>query len=169
MIKNNLFNSSAFFHLNFDCEPSGWFKELEWIRHCRAINGLAVTHKIECIAYVMLDTHSHMLLRSLDRQENYFAEAAAKVLRPGSQFTEYLEPITNTSQFLNSYKYVYRNPVEAGLSVTCEGYPFSTLHSLLGKSPQRLIAWDYMNVIQNPHRVLSWLNSEEKDYHQKTY
>lgn len=169
MIKNNLFNSSAFFHLNFECEHSGWFKELEWIRHCRAINGLAAAHKIECIAYVMMDTHSHMLLRSVDRQENYFSEAVAKALKPDSAEPEFLEPITNTSQFLNSYKYIYRNPVDAGLTRTCETYPFSTLHSLLGRSPQRLIAWDYMNVIQNPIRVLNWLNSSDKQFTEKTW
>ena len=169
MIKNNLFNSSSFFHLNFECEASGLFKELDWIRHCRTINGLAVTHKIECIAYVMLDTHSHMLLRSLDRQENYFAEEVSKVLRPTLHAPEFLEPITNSSQFLNSYKYVYRNPVEAGMVKKCEDYPFSTLSALLGRTPQRVIAWDYMSVIQNPVRVLTWLNSSESQYLQRTY
>ncbi len=170
MIKKNLFKTPhQFFHLSFQYRSTGWFKELDWIRHCRTINGLALAHSIECIAYVMMDTHSHMLIRSLDGKENYFSEEILNALSPQNQDPEFLEPICNTSQFLGTYRYIYRNPVEAGLSRTCELYPYSTLHSLLGHSVPHLIAWDYMNAIQNPTRILQWLNGSEESYLQKTW
>lgn len=160
---------NQFFHFSFQYQSSGWFKELDWIKHCRTINGLALTHNIECIAYVMMDTHSHMLIRSYSCKENFFSEEILKTLSPQNQETEYLEPINSTSQFLGTYRYIYRNPVEARISRTCESYSFSTLNSLLGYSVQRLVSWDYMNVIQNPTRVLQWLNKSEDTFSQKTW
>lgn len=170
MIKKSLFKTPIqFYHLSFQYRSTGWFKELEWIRHCRTINGLALTHKIECIAYVMMDTHAHMLIRSLDSKENYFAEEILKALANEITEPEFLEPIGSSAQFLTTYRYIYRNPVDAGLVRQSQSYPYSTLHSLLGHSVQRLIVWDCMNVIQDPARVLNWINNEEPIYKQPTW
>ena len=170
MIKKSLFKDPLqFFHLSFQYRSSGWFKDLEWIRHCRTINGLAITHGIECIAYVMMDTHSHMLIRSLDHKENFFAEEILKNLCVDIQEPEFLEPITSAAQFLGTYRYIYRNPVESGMVHRCEDYPYSTLNALLGISVPRLIVWDCMNVIQDPARVLGWINKEEPVFKQPTW
>ncbi len=128
-----------------------------------------MAHKIDCIAYVMMDTHSHMLIRSLGGQENYFSEEILKTLSLENPEPEFLEPITNTSQFLVTYRYIYRNPVEAGIVKNCESYPYSTLNALLGRSVQRLLVWDCMNVIQDPKSVLNWLNSECLEFKAKTW
>lgn len=170
MIKKKLFKTPyQFYHLNFNYRSTGWFKDLEWIRHCRTINGLAMTHKIECIAYVMMDTHSHMLIRSLDQQENFFSEEILKTISPEFHEPEFLETIRDSSQFLNAYRYIYRNPVEAGIVDRCEDYPYSTMNALLGRSTQRLIVWDCLNLIQNPGRVLNWINQDENRFKQNTW
>ncbi|MBC7754321.1 MAG: hypothetical protein H7Z71_08795, partial [Moraxellaceae bacterium] len=72
-----------------------------------------------------------------------------------------VEPIKNYSQYLNTYKYIYRNPVEAGLAFMCESYIYSTLNGILGQNDLLLHVLDTMGVIQNPRKILNWLNSDQ--------
>lgn len=168
MIRKSQFQlEPCFFHLNFEHQVPFFLKELEWIRISRIINQLTLEYTVECISYVMMETHSHLLIKVLNRNENFFAEALLKKIEPASDEPVFIEPISQLTQFLNTYKYIYRNPVEAGIVKNCEDYPFSTLSNLLGKSVLRLIVWDNMGLIQNPIRVLNWLNDQDqKDFFQ---
>lgn len=72
--------------------------------------------------------------------------------------------------YLNAYKYVYQNPVRAGLVTRCEDWPYSTLSGLVGKS--RLIIPVEHDTILFPEQFdwnsLSWLNSPIKSDHLET-
>ncbi|MEK6627995.1 MAG: hypothetical protein AABY53_05165, partial [Bdellovibrionota bacterium] len=68
------------------------------------------------------------------------------------------EPILNYSHYLNTYKYIYRNPVEAGLCKKPEDYPYSSLYYLLGRGTLHCQVIDHLNLIQNPLHILKWLN-----------
>ncbi len=48
----------------------------------------------------------------------------------GARF--YASLVTNPNYFAHALKYVYRNPVKAGLAQKAEDFPFSTLASLYG-------------------------------------
>jgi putative transposase len=108
----------------------------------------------------MMDTHVHLLFRLPDQNENFFTAYLLELMGQKCPTDILVEPIKNYSQYLNVYKYIYRNPVEAGLSLMCESYPYSTLNSILGQSTQHLKVIDSMSVIQNPRKILTWLNSE---------
>src|SRR5690606_5884677 len=43
--------------------------------------------------------------------------------------------ITSERHYADTIKYVYRNPVKAGVCNAVEDYPFSTLHGQLGFAP----------------------------------
>ena len=81
-----------------------------------------------------------------------------------------VEPIENMAQFLNCYKYIYRNPVEAKMIQRCENYRFSSLHGLLGKGEILTPVIDPLCVTQNPLKILNWLNNhfEKKLFHFNT-
>lgn len=166
MIRYSVFKEPyQYFHLNFDFNTFPQFKSLDWnlishqLNHCQKI-----WPSLEFHALVMLDTHTHLLFRISDQAENYFTEELLRRLelkRSHYQDEDVLvEPITQFSQYLNVYKYIYRNPVEAGIVLQCEYYPYSSLSSLLGKSVCPIAIQDEMNVIQNPYRILRWLNSD---------
>lgn len=73
------------------------------------------------------------------------------------------EPIDNFEHFKLAYKYIYRNPVDAGLSPRAETYPFSSLGLLLSRnqfSPSNPFV-DPMEIIYDPYRKLRWLNQAE--------
>jgi hypothetical protein len=72
--------------------------------------------------------------------------------------------IRDAQYFQDAYKYVYRNPVRAGLCLRVEDYAFSTLHGLLGKSRLTVPVVEDTQLFNEEfdERTLGWLNTEPK-------
>lgn len=152
-----------YYHLNFDYKIHQLFPELDWLLLNYQINRLSLQYQVEILSLVMMSTHSHLLIKSLKKNENYFMSDLFKALKIANPEYSLLEPILDRSQFLNTYKYIYRNPVEAGLCQNCEEYPYSSLRGLLGRSQPYSLVIDPLSLIQNPVKTLTWLN-ESTDY-----
>jgi len=71
--------------------------------------------------------------------------------------------IRSDHYFMNSYKYIYRNPVEAGLCQGVEEYPYSTINGLLGSSPVYIPMIEDTLLFENTYRTLAWLNFKTKN------
>lgn len=162
---------AEYFHLNFSFSVHALFPELDWLLLNYHLKRLSEIHKIEPQAFVMMSSHVHLLFRTSKNNENYFTEALLKELNVASPETSLVEPITTMAQFLNCYKYVYRNPVEAKIIQKCEDYRFSSLYSLLGKGEILTPVVDLLCVIQNPPKILNWLNNNDgsKLFHLKIH
>ena len=171
MIKNSLFKFPyQYFHLNFDFESTGYFKQLDWLFLTSEIETLRIEWSVEVQALVMMDTHVHVLFRIPNQKENFFCEALVNKINKkliASPDAYFIEPITSSSQYLNVYKYIYRNPVEAGISTRVEEYLFSSLNCLLGRDVLHLQVVDRAGLIQNPNHILHWLNS--KSYYKASF
>jgi hypothetical protein len=62
--------------------------------------------------------------------------------------------------FTTVYKYIYRNPVEAGLCQYVEEYPWSTLNGLLGFSKLHIpVEEDTFLFDAGVTPILEWLNT----------
>lgn len=151
-----------YFHLNFEFEPTGYFKSLDWDFLCININLIACEYKAEIQALVMMDTHVHILFRISDSKENFFADALLKKLRIQDADNSLVEPIKHQTQYINTYRYIYRNPVDANVIEKCENYHYSSLSGLLGQSVLRLNVFDQMGLIQNPMKIIKWLNQNDQ-------
>ena len=168
------FNSqSKFYHMSFAYQVHPHFPELDWLLLNYQINKMMPIYEIEVLSFVMMTTHCHLLLKSKNKKENYFAHELQKKLYPYLDETceidkNPLEPITNLTQFLNTYRYIYRNPVEAKICYKCEDYRFSTLHALLGQSEFAVNVIDPLSIIQNPIKILEWLNNTQQNDFFKT-
>lgn len=166
MLKSSLFKSPyQLFHFNFEFNYPRPLQALNWALLCALLKKyIQVYPALEIHALVLMDTHVHMIFRISAGHENYFTNQVLADLKFNYEYSDQMlaEPITNRSQYLNTYKYVYRNPVEAGICKNCEDYPYSSLHSLLGRSNMDLIVSDKMGLIQNPMKILGWLNSAQK-------
>lgn len=164
MIKQSHFKKEKkFYHMVIHHCPNTFFEGLSWIQMCRSIEQSAMSFQVENHALVMMTTHSHLLFSIVNSNENFFAESVqSKITNSISEEPVFIERITNLTQFLTTYKYIYRNPVEAGLSNNCEDYPYSTLAMILDSIPRRFNIWDPLNTITNPKRVLGWLNSKDQ-------
>lgn len=69
-------------------------------------------------------------------------------------------PIKSFKQYKEAYRYVYRNPVEAGLVSKAEDYEYSSLLALLHGRAERVSFEDNMNLSFNPLGLLRWINKE---------
>jgi putative transposase len=130
-----------------------WALFAEKVRHL-----VRSSQALQINASVLMCNHYHILCSSPN---------AASLLNlrsfVGCAFDDdnFIRPINHYNDYTNTYKYIYRNPVEAGLVTFVENYEFSSLHSLLGRSSTAFPVIDNMNLIFNSGKILKWLNSSD--------
>jgi putative transposase len=144
---------------------------------------LSLTSKVYDLklhAFVLMPNHFHLLLQptkdNLGSGLNYFLrETSKEISRNSGRINQvyggrnYKTIITSERHFSIAYKYIYRNPVKAGLCNQVEDYPYSTLSFLTGKTrciltleeDTRLFIPDF-----SP-QALSWLNRKPLDRHEQ--
>jgi REP element-mobilizing transposase RayT len=133
--------------------------------------------EVEVHALVLMPNHFHLLvstplkyhdlgvvmqqlMRSVTRSMNSISGRSGHVF--GGRYHWTL--IDSTRYFRHAFKYVYRNPVRAGICGKVEDHPFSTLQGLIGKAhlPFPLYYPYGMSAIPglsgNDHGLLHWLN-----------
>jgi putative transposase len=104
-----------------------------------------VLRKVQIHAFVLMPNHFHLLATSpncsISEVMGTFLVSCTKIMHArnrmsgrifGTRF--YASLVSDPNYFAHALKYVYRNPVKAGLTASVEDFPFSTLPSLLGQS-----------------------------------
>ncbi len=163
-MKNSSFRSNKkYFHLCIDYHVEPFFKELSWVFLQKKLQKLSVANDIEVQCLVMMDTHVHILFATTLQNENFFCDQLQISLDSIVLNETHCEPIMNYSQYLNTYKYICQNPVQADIVKRVEDYTFSSLQILLGKTSNYCFVHDQLGFIQNPIHILKWLNSSN-DY-----
>jgi hypothetical protein len=113
---------------------------------------------LELHSCVLMSNHLHAL-GSVDESYFDFLEVSlSQEFRVPYPKGAHISRIESFAQYREVYRYIYRNPVEAGLVPMAELYPFSTLHELLGRAPNKLLPNDNMGLIVNPFPLLNWIN-----------
>lgn len=159
--------NKKYFHVNVDYQASALVKDLDWIFVQKTISTQSRQYEIEIQALVMMDTHVHLIAACSVKKENFFAESLKRAFGSVDSDSSSCEEIDNLSQYLNTYKYIYRNPAEAQLCLRVEDYKYSSLNALIGKSHTDILVYDQIGVIQNPFHILGWLNSSNEYKHSK--
>ncbi len=122
--------------------------------------------------FVLMNNHYHMMLstpeKNLSDAMMYFHREVSRDLnRFGNRINRnfsgpfFKSQLLHTHNFLNCYKYVYQNPLRAGLVSRAEDYKYSTLSGILGL--QKLIVpveYDYLLFDGKVEETLDWINSE---------
>ncbi len=135
-----------------------------------------VTH-----AFVLMSNHYHWLCSTNKKDVNFdwFQESLTIDFNHSLKTQEILErgfanPVFESSAKIvkldhivslkNAYRYIYRNPVEAGIVGRAEKYPYSTLSYVLGRREEELHfrCCDVMHIISHPQAVLDFVNLEDK-------
>ena len=165
--------SSEFpYHISARCHNREWFRipiDQVWKLMEDYLFFISHAYKVEILAFVLMNNHFHLLLRdpqgNLAEAMNYLmretsrriGEMAGRINQTyGSRFHRTL--INDLVYFDHVYKYVYRNPVEAGLCVRPQDWPYSTLHALTGQSRLNFpLAYD-STLFFSYESTLHWLN-----------
>lgn len=126
-------------------------------------------YQIRIFSFVLMPNHFHAIAsapnQNLSKAMAYFMGTVARELNFrlnresqmwGSRF--YSTVLGTHRYFLNCYKYIYQNPLRAGLANRVEAYPYSTLHGLLGFRKMLVPLEADSFLIDNPESALRWLN-----------
>lgn len=167
------------YHITARCINREWFS-IPLVEVWKIFNNhlFFVAHSFEARihAFVLMSNHFHLLMSTpqanVDQVMLYLMTATSR------QISERADRINQTyggpyfsslirgfHSYCHAYKYVYRNPVEAGLVLNVEDYPHSTLNGLLGKAPLAIpMSCDDL-LFDDPQQTLAWLNTSYKDDH----
>lgn len=125
--------------------------------------------QVEILSFVLMSNHFHLLARfplaNISAALNYFmretsrrigAEAGRINQTYGGRFHRCL--IKSYHYYLNAYKYVYRNPVEAGICGLPIEYPYSTLPALLGQAKTIVPVQEDLTLFSDLVGTMRWLD-----------
>jgi len=165
-------NSEFPYHVNVRCINREWFEipmDEVWAIMEDYLFFIHHAYEIEIISFVLMNNHFHMIVRSpkanLSEAMNYFMRETSKQIAArsgrinqiyGGRFHRTL--IEDPHYFNAAYKYVYRNPYEAGLCNLVQDYRYSTLFRKLGSAPLHFpVAYD-STLFFSYDDTLRWLN-----------
>lgn len=168
------------YHISARCINKEWFElplQTVWSIMEDYLFILHHGFNVRIHSFVLMSNHFHLIvtptLPNLSSAMLYFMRETSKEI---SRLTGRINQtygnrnhktwIGNYYYFLNSYKYVYQNPIRAGISSTVQSYPYSTLHGLLGNS--KLIVPIDEDLLFQPNldsTVLNWLNRKVENDH----
>lgn len=128
-------------------------------------------HGLKIHQFVLMPNHFHLVATSdeisIGVVMNYFMREISKEMNLKSGKINqnfggkhYRTLVANPHYAMNVYKYVYQNPVRAGLSYYCEQWPWSTLHRIFGFA-HLAIPMESDSILFNPdfdETALKWLN-----------
>lgn len=140
-------------------------------------------YQVQLHSFVLMSNHFHCLLSTpeanlSDAMLYLMREVSREVNRRTGRINHVFggsykwSLIAHRRKYEHAFKYVYRNPVEAGLSKTVESYPFSTLNPTLGTAVGNLPVVDAVFErrgvmdLRLSERV-NWLNEPYAEYERR--
>ncbi len=162
------------YHITARCINKEWFSASSkdvWSIMTTHLYFISFAYNIRIHAFVLMTNHFHLIAQApdanLSEAMRFFMSECGRDLRQlsnrinctfGTRF--HRSRLGNPHYYFHAYKYLYRNPVEAGLCTRVEDYPYSTLPGLLGKSKIEVPIIDDFNwsSAESRFRSLEWLN-----------
>lgn len=178
MPRKKFFPSEAFpYHVSCRCPNKQWFPlplDEVWDIFSIYLYFVTMAFGVRIHAFVLMDNHFHLLVSTpnanLDKAMNYLLREVSKRIndRSGKINQVFGGPyhwslIKSRKHFEIVYKYVYRNPIEAGLSKSVTAYSYTTITRVLGYKKMEFPVFDNTTLIQNTHQQLIWLNTPYPD------
>ncbi|MNJ93290.1 Transposase IS200 like protein [compost metagenome] len=165
-------SSECHYHVNARCINKEWFAiplDEVWGIFSDYLCFISHAFGVRIHSFVLMSNHFHLLISTPnanldDAMEYLLREVSRHIGLKSNRINQvfggpyHWTIIKNSVHYSHAYKYVYRNPVEAGICSKVQDYPFSTLRGLIGLSRLDVPAFDNLGLIQNPFSQLSWLN-----------
>lgn len=164
------------YHITARCIDREWFRvgiPNAWNIFTDYLAFINRGFNVKIHSFVMMTNHFHLLAsfpsRNLPAAMNYFMRETSRCISSDSNRINqvYGAPhfkclIHNYHYYLHAYKYVYRNPVEAGLCKRVEDYAFSSLSGLVGLSTLQFPVENDLILFPDFEPTIKWLNEGYK-------
>ncbi len=165
-------NTEFLYHIRARSAGGTWYVpsiRIAWNIFYRYLYFVHHAFDLKITAFVLMNNHYHLLARTpkgnLPDVMAYFQREVSRELNRvalsenqsfGGPYQASL--LDSNSYYLNAYKYVYRNPVEAGLCERVEEYKYSTLNGLLGFRHLSIPVEEDHILFNDIESTLEWLN-----------
>ncbi|MBY0316637.1 MAG: transposase [Bdellovibrionales bacterium] len=160
------------YHVSARCINKEWFSvpmEEVWEIMSEQLHFIHHAFDLQIISFVLMSNHFHLIVRTpncnIDLAMSWFMRETSRTLtRAGNRINQtycgrYFRSIIESEHYLkNAYKYVYYNPVQAGICENVNDYPFSTLYGLLGRKSLYIPVEEDFILFQETEETLRWLN-----------
>lgn len=141
-----------------------------WSHFANYLHFIWRAYDVRIHAFVLMSNHFHLVISTpqanLDEAMNYLLREVSKRINEETGRVNQVfggpyhwSLITNWIHYQHVYKYVYRNPVQAGICSKVQDYRYSSLPGILGMDYLYIPAYDNTDLIQNPMSQLKWLNN----------
>lgn len=174
-----MFTSEYPYHVTARCNNRDWFDlpmHEVWNIFGDYLYLIRLLYEVEIHSFVLMSNHFHLIMTTpnanIGEVMNYFMREVSKEIARSTNRINHIfggqyraTVILKNHYYLHAYKYVYRNPIEAGLSKTAECYLFSTLNGLLGFSRLVIpVKYDAL-LFSDIEKTLDWINKEYSTDH----
>jgi putative transposase len=163
-------------HVMGHCQTDHWPCSMDtaWEIFQETIHDFQEDFALRTHAFVMMGNHYHWLC-TYNYEEDpelfdwfhevlnmYFLKHIDSAYEPLYTFSDPPKVIQVESfpQYKETYKYVYNNPVNAGLVKSAFDYSYSTLPHAIGRKHLGFNVIDNMGVVYAPSLIHSWLTGE---------
>ena len=162
------------YNISARCINQEWFSipmHKVWEIMCEELVYVIKDQNLVVHSFVLMSNHFHLIASTPDANisqcmHQFMWRSSLRLTRMGNRINEtyagrhYKCILQHPSYFLNAYKYIYRNPVSAGICKKVEFYPYSTLQSLMGLANVPFPMAEDTTWQSDPEGTLKWLNTE---------
>ena len=166
--------AESIYHIYNRCINQEWFggtPGYQWRVFETHLMALHYIFDVKIHAFVMMQNHYHLMAQfpqsNMSRAMQHFGQNLSHDLRkPQNRINRIFSDRYKSSligncekSILNLYKYIYLNPVKAGICSQAENYRYSTLNGLLGYQPLRVpMTFDSILFGNSLSESLRWIN-----------
>ncbi len=161
------------YHVTTRCINKDWFSQPLteiWETMSNYLFFIHHAYDVKIHAFVLMSNHYHLLISALADELSdaimYFnRETSRSTTKPAGRINQtygsrfYRTLIETERNYLCVYKYLYQNPIRAGMCLKAEEYPFSTLNGLVGGRHSIIPLASDDILFPNVEETLAWLNS----------
>lgn len=161
------------YHINNRCINKEWFSipmDDVWDIMSNQLYYVHKAYEVQIHSFVLMTNHYHALISTPQANIdvvmwNFGKETSRYLTAAGNRINQtygnryFWTIIDSFHHFLHAYKYVYFNPVKAGLVDRAEQYKYSTLNGLLGLSHIFIPTVEDTLLFPDVESNLNWINT----------
>lgn len=168
------------YHLSSRCINREWFAlpmEQVWKITCLHLHATKHFYNLKILSYVLMSNHFHLIAQAPDGNLShamafFLRETSRDLTKSSGRINQtwggrfFRSRLGSYHYFMHAYKYLYQNPLRAGVTSDVMKYPYSTLPGLLGISRLEIpVDYDAVLFDNQTDLILKWLNQIPSQTH----
>lgn len=165
------------YHISARCINKEWFNlpmDTVWSIMSDELRFINYAYGVKIHAFVLMTNHFHLLLSTpeanlSEAMWNFMGKSSRFLTEAGNRINQtygtrhFRSVIKGSHYFSHAYKYVYANPIKAGLCERAELYPYSTLNGLIGFNRLTIPLEEDTLLFEDVEGTLEWINKTPKE------